>query len=175
MLRVGGIVMLLASVCIAGLLLLRIREERYAGPIEYVNADGATFELVENPEPIIEAFGLRPLPPTLPSDLEARFRAIKSREWIGLQLRFPEPLPAHVAKHAPVELRHAFLDLPFVGPVAGRTRLKVGSGEWKTSPWPFWGSIAGIAAAPGLIWLLATLPVLLFGRRCEGRGREIGS
>jgi hypothetical protein len=165
MIRIWGMVALLASLGLAGFLALRVRHERLAGTIFSVNSGEVVFEAAEVSRPLPEGLSFRPLPITLPRRLDIHLGGTKSREWIGVWLRFPDPLPPEELRGQAAELRHRFLDLPLRGPTAGHTIVRVGPADWSDGPWHFWGTFAGIAVVPLLAWAALSLPFLLLRKR----------
>ena len=165
MARTGGVLVLLASLGLTVLLALRLREEHYSGPAYAVGNEVCSF-YIEDPR-LPSGFAICPrLPTTFPADLGSfSLLGTKGDSEVVFELRLPSELRIHAVENARVEIRHDFLDLPIVGPVVGRTTVKVGSAEWRQNSGLLWGTMAGIAVAPGLLWLLVAVPVALLEKR----------
>ncbi|HEX7896314.1 MAG TPA: hypothetical protein VF950_00945 [Planctomycetota bacterium] len=162
MAKTGGVLAILATLALSMLLVLRLRQERYSGHAYDVTGEVCTF-YVDHP-PLMGYFPS--LPPTFPAELGGfSIVGTKGDSETVFRLRFPSDLRVHAVPDARVEIRHEVLDLPFTGSFVGSTTVKIGSGKWRHHFWPLWGTIAGIAAVPGLMWLLIAIPIALLERR----------
>ncbi len=166
MARTGAALALLASLGLTGLLALRLREQHYSGPAYQIDREVCTF-FIEDPPTIAGNYVSYPkLPRTFSAELGTfSVRGTKGDSDLVFELRLPLELRVHAVKDARVEIRHAFLDLPIAGPIAGRTTVRVGSAEWRQDSSPLWGTLAGIAAVPIFIWLLVAVPFALLEKR----------
>jgi hypothetical protein len=162
-LKPGGILAVLASLGLAGLLLLRLDEVEFLGTAETATEERCSF-WVEN---VVSGYAFLPQTPrTFPSD-RCAFSIVgtKGDSDVVAALRLPEALHGRVSKGTRVEVVHAFLDLAVLGALAGRTTIRTGSADWSDGPWRLWGAIVGIAALPLLGWALVSAPVLLLRKR----------
>jgi hypothetical protein len=162
MIRLGGVLALLASLTLGGFLALRVHETRIAGQVLEVKIDACIVDVPSN------GFTVPEFPPTMPPQLEAAFWTGGGRSLPQARLRFriPEGLFVHASAGAAVELTHAYLSLPWTGPVAGgRTVLTVGPGTWSVGPWRLRGVVAGLALAPLLLWAVASIPFVVARKR----------
>jgi hypothetical protein len=169
MVRAMGLLAALLSLALAVLLALRLRHERYAGPIHRVTPTSFIMDVVEGPEQMndltvsVGLYGLWLRQP--PSTMGGELVSSKSGEFILLTISAPIPVLEHLSKNVPAEVKHAYLDLPVVGPVVGATTYVVGSYEWREPRWPLYGFIGAVALAPLLLWGLGAIVALLAGAK----------
>lgn len=166
-----GVLVLLACIGLCGVLVLRLRSERYSGPVDRVTGEVCFVYIVDPPGLSGYMMVLPNLPKTFPGDLgEFCVMGVKGDSAVYFRLNIPSELRVHAVQDVVVEIRHDFLDLPVLGPVAAKTRVRVGDAEWSRDSWLFWGILAGIASAPGLIWLVIALPMALLDRHSASKG-----
>lgn len=168
MVRATGLLAALLSLALAVLLALRLRHERYTGPIHRVTPTSFIMDVVEWPQMndltfSVGLYGLWLRQP--PSTMGGELVSSKSGEFILLTISAPVPVLEHLSKNAPAEVKHTYLDLPVVGPVVGATTYVVGSYEWREPRWPLYGFIGAVALAPLLLWGLGAIIALLAGAK----------
>jgi hypothetical protein len=173
MIRAIGFLAALFSLALSVLLFLRLRHERYAGPIHQVTATEFIVDVLEGPEQMSEDWTVRgiyglPLPQP-PSTMRGELSGTQSSKFVFLTIPAPPAVLDHVVKNAPAEVKHVYFDLPAVGPVLGATSYVIGSYEWREPRWRLYGFIGAIALAPLFLWGLGATIALLAGAKVTVR------
>jgi len=164
--RTGAALALLVTLGLTGLLLLSLREQQYSGWVDDVETESFSFIVTDPPRATGFFVSLPDVPRSFPSEL-GTFGIAGTKGDSALEFRFRPrfELHAQAVQDTRVEIHHRYLELPIVGSVAGRTKVKIGSAAWTRGTPQLLGIMAGIVAIPGLLWLLAAIPVALLRKR----------
>ncbi len=153
MIRATGLAAILFSMMLSVGLALRLRHERYAGLVFSTTSTDLEIDVLER----LEDEGDMDYPPP-PATLKASLRGFKyGKDFLFVTVPAPVHVLQHATKNAAAEVKHAYLDLPMLGPVVGATTYSVGSYEWREPRWPLYGFIGAVALAPLLLWGLGAI------------------
>jgi hypothetical protein len=161
MLRATGLAAVLLSLMLSVGLALRLRHERYAGLVFSTTSTDLEIDVLERLEDEGDMF-YPPPPATLKGSLSG---AKYTGKILLVTVRAPVPVLQHATKNAATEVKHAYLDLPMLGPVVGATTYSVGSFEWCESRLPLYCFMGGVGLAPLLLWGLVAAIALISGAK----------
>jgi hypothetical protein len=157
--RAMGLTAVLLTLMLSVGLALRLRHERYAGLVSSTTSTELEIDVLER----LEDEGDMDYPPP-PATLKGSLRGWKyGKDFLLITVPAPVPVLQHATKNAAAEVKHAYLDLPMLGPVIGVTTYSVGSFEWRESRVPLYCLMGGIGLAPLLLWGLAVLIAAVAG------------
>lgn len=161
MLRTTGLAAVLLSLTLSVWLALRLRHERYAGLVFSTTSTELAIDVLERLEDEGDMFY-----PSPPATLRGSLGGNKYlKDFLLVSIRAPVPVLQQATKNAATEVKHAYLDLPMLGPVVGVTTYSVGSYKWRESRLPLYSFMGGVALAPLLLWGLVAAIVLISGAK----------
>jgi hypothetical protein len=142
-------------------LALRLRHERYAGLVSSTSVTELTIDVLEP----LEDEGDMDYPPP-PATLKGSLRGYKyGKDFLFVTVQTPVPVLQHAMRNAPVQVKHAYLDLPMLGPVVGATTYSLGSFEWRESRLPLYCCMGGLGLVPLLMWGFVAAMALISGAK----------